>query len=550
MKTDIEIAKSVKLQPITEIAKKLKLKSENLFCYGEKIAKVKAENYSGKQGKVVLVTAINPTPMGEGKTTVAIGLADALNKIGQSVAVALREPSLGPVFGVKGGAAGGGYSQVAPMVEINLHFTGDLHAITAANNLLSAMIDNSIFQGNPLNLNPDAIAFKRCLDINDRALRELTVNAGTLASPILHKAEFVITAASEVMAIFCLAKDIDDLKIRLGNILVGFTYDGKAVYARELQAVDAMTIILKDAILPNLVQTLEGTPAFIHGGPFANVAHGCNSIIATQTAMSLADIVVTEAGFGADLGAEKFIDIKCWKAGLSPSAIVLVASVRALKFNGGIAKTDLIKENLAALEDGSQNIVAHIENLKKTGIPVVVAINRFSTDSDAELDLLRNICVRYGAEFSICDCFAKGGNGAVDLATKVLKLSNNKAELKFYYDLNSDFKTKVESLAKTIYGAEKVDFLPKVDEKLALYGNLIDGLPVCVAKTQYSFSDNPTALCRPTNYTFVVSDIEFRSGAGYVVAIAGNMFLMFGLPKVPNASTMTIDSQGQITGLY
>ncbi|HKL93823.1 MAG TPA: formate--tetrahydrofolate ligase [Clostridia bacterium] len=550
MKTDIEIAQSVKLQPITEIAKKLKLKSENLFCFGEKIAKVKAENYSGKQGKVVLVTAINPTPMGEGKTTVAIGLADALNKIGQNVAVALREPSLGPVFGVKGGAAGGGYSQVAPMVEINLHFTGDLHAITAANNLLSAMIDNSIFQGNPLNLNPDEIAFKRCLDINDRALRELTVNSGTLASPIFHKAEFVITAASEVMAIFCLAKDIDDLKVRLGNILIGFTYEGKAVYARELQAVDAMTIILKDAILPNLVQTLEGTPAFIHGGPFANVAHGCNSIIATKTAMSLADIVVTEAGFGADLGAEKFIDIKCRKADIQPSAIVLVASVRALKFNGGIAKTDLGKENLAALEDGSQNIVAHIENLRKTEIPVVVAINRFSTDSDAELDLLRNICVRYGAEFSICECFAKGGSGAIDLATKVLKVSNGEAKLKFYYELKSDFKTKVESLAKTIYGADKVDFSSKVDEKLALYGNLIDGLPVCVAKTQYSFSDNPTALCRPTNYTFVVSDIEFRSGAGYVVAIAGNMLLMFGLPKVPNASIMTIDSRGQITGLY
>lgn len=549
MKTDIEIANSISLQPITNIAEKLGLSAEKLVRYGDYVAKVKSFD-EGKQGKVVLVTAINPTPMGEGKTTVAIGLADALSKIGQKTAVALREPSLGPVFGVKGGAAGGGFAQVAPMVEINLHFTGDIHAITAANNLLSAMIDNSLFQGNPFNLNPDAIEFKRCLDINDRALRVLNVNAGTSAAPLYHKSEFVITAASEVMAIFCLAKDIDDLKERLGNILIGFTFDKKPVYAKDLKAVDAMTIILKDAMMPNLVQTLEGTPAFIHGGPFANVAHGCNSVIATKAARSLADIVITEAGFGADLGAEKFIDIKCRNAGITPSAIVLVASVRALKFNGGVAKENLAKEDLPALERGSENIVAHIENLEKTGIPVVVAINRFMQDSDAELRLLREICERSGAEFSVCECFAKGGEGGIDLAQKVIKLAENDNNLKFYYDLNSDFKTKVEYLAKNIYGASQVEFLPKVDEKLALFGKLIEGLPVCVAKTQYSFSDNPVALGRPKDYKFVVSDIEYRGGAGFVVAIAGNMFLMFGLPKVPNAALMTIDKNGEITGLY
>lgn len=549
MKTDIEIAESVILQPIENIAKKLGLEKDKLFCYGDNIAKVKSFERK-KEGKIVLVTAINPTPMGEGKTTVAIGLADGLSRIGQNTALALREPSLGPVFGVKGGAAGGGYAQVAPMAEINLHFTGDLHAITAANNLLSSMIDNSIFQGNPLNINPEKIVFKRCLDINDRALRELTVNAGTANKPIIHKAEFVITAASEIMAIFCLATDIDDLKKRLGNILIAFNYDGVPIYAHELEAVDAMAILLKDALRPNLVQTLEGTPAFIHGGPFANVAHGCNSIIATKTAMSLADVVVTEAGFGADLGAEKFIDIKCQMTGIKPSVIVLVASVRALKFNGGAQKDILASEDLTALEKGSENIVAHIENLRKAGVPVVVAINRFVSDTDAELDLLRNICIKSGAELSLCECFSKGGEGAVDLANKVTRLIKEDSNLKFYYELNDDFKTKVEKLAKNIYGASKVDFAPLVDEKLAIYGDLINGLPVCMAKTQYSFTDNPTALGRPKDYTFAVSDIEFRAGAGYVVAIAGNMLLMFGLPKIPNACLMTLDKNGTIRGLY
>ncbi len=549
MKTDIEIAESVELKSIVEIAKSIGIEKDNLFCYGDKMAKVTGEN-GDKNGKLVLVTAINPTPMGEGKTTVAIGLADGLKKIGVNTLLALREPSLGPVFGVKGGATGGGFAQIAPMAEINLHFTGDLHAIESANNLLASMIDNSIFQGNPLNLDKNKIAFKRAMDINDRALRQIDVNGGTDANPIEHKSNFCITAACEVMAIFCLAKDLDDLKFRLGNILVGFTFDDKPVYARQLQAEEAMTILLKDAFNPNLVQTLEGTPAFVHGGPFANVAHGCNSIVATKKALSYADLVVTEAGFGADLGAEKFVDIKCRKAEIQPSAIVIVASARALKFNGGIKKENLKTENVEALKIGAENLVSHIKNIKKIGVPVVVAINRFFDDSEQELEVLREICLQNGAEFSLCECFAKGGEGSVDLAEKVLQAVQKENDFKFYYDTQKDFKSKVVQLATTIYGAKEVRFLPLVDEKLKLYGNIVDNMPICMAKTQYSFSDDATKLASPKDYVFTVSDVDFRSGAGFVVAIAGNMLLMFGLPKVPNACLMTIDKNGTIRGLY
>lgn len=549
MKTDIEIAESKKLKHIEEIANSIGIGKENLYCYGNNIAKVTG-CHGDKNGKVVLVTAINPTPMGEGKTTIAIGLSDGLSKIGKKSALALREPSLGPVFGIKGGAAGGGYAQIAPMAEINLHFTGDIHAITAANNLLASMIDNSIFQGNPHNIDKDRIVFKRALDINDRALREISVNGGTKAKPILHDDSFAITAASEVMAIFCMATDLMDLKERLGNILVAFTYDDTPVFAKDIGAESAMAILLKDALNPNLVQTLEGTPAFVHGGPFANVAHGCNSAIATKLARTYADIVVTEAGFGADLGAEKFIDIKCRMADIKPDALVVVASIRALKFNGGADRAELAKENVEALKNGSKNLVAHIENLKKSGIPIVVAINRFFDDSDEELETLRNICLEHGAEFSQCECFANGGDGAVDLAEKVVKATEKESKLNFYYNLEDDFKTKVGKLSKSIYGASEVEFLPKVDERIKLYGDMLNNLPICVAKTQYSFSDNPTLLGRPKDFKFTISDIELRNGAGFVVAMSGDMLLMFGLSKVPNAVNMEIDEKGNIKGLY
>lgn len=549
MKSDIEIANETKLNDIKSIAEKIGLNKSNLICYGEKIAKV--ENVAiKKRGKVVLVTAVNPTPMGEGKTTVSIGLADGLRRIGTNASLALREPSLGPVFGVKGGATGGGYSQVAPMAEINLHFTGDIHAVTAANNLLSAMIDNSIFQGNPLNINPKRIVFTRCQDINDRALREIEFNAGTSKEPIYYKSGFVISAASEIMSILCLAKDLTDLKERLGNILVAFTHEGKPIFCRDLKAADAMAILLKEALKPNLVQTLEGTPAFIHGGPFANVAHGCNSVSATLTAATLSDIVVTEAGFGADLGAEKFVDIKCRAAGISPCAIVLVASLRALRFNGGASKEKAKDENIEFTKKGCDNIVAHIKNLKKTGVPVVVALNKFDSDSVGEINYVEQICQNEGVEFSVCECFKKGGEGAENLAKIVLELSNKDSKLNYYYDLNDPIETKIEKIAKNIYGAGSVEFSEIAKAKLNSLSDLALNLPVCIAKTQYSFSDDPQKIGRPSGFTFTVSDIEYRGGAGFVVAIAGSMLRMFGLPKVANAELMEIDGEGNIKGLY
>lgn len=547
MKSDIEIAEAIVPQKIKDVAKKLGINENNLFCYGEYMAKVKSRG--DKNGKLVLVTAINPTPQGEGKTTVAIGLADGLSILGEKAALALREPSLGPVFGVKGGAAGGGYSQVYPMAEINLHFTGDIHAITAANNLLASMIDNHIFQGNVLEIDPNNIVFKRCLDANDRALRDITVSGSNKSFE--HKSNFVITAASEVMAIFCLATSLDNLKERLGNILVAYTFDGRPIYARQLQAEDAMTILLKDAFSPNLVQTLEGTPAFIHGGPFANVAHGCNSVQATYTALSYADVVVTEAGFGADLGAEKFFDIKCRNASLSPSAVVLVASIRALKLNGGMDKDNLGEENEECLIGGCQNLVGHVENLKKFGVPIVISLNRFPTDTDKEIDMIARLAEVMGVKFAVCDSYAKGGAGAVELA-KVVKetIETGKTDLKFIYDLNDDIKDKITKLAVEYYGAGSVEFSEQALKRLHQIEKLVKGLPVCVAKTQYSFSDDPTLLGRPTDFTFHVSDVEYRAGAGFVVVLSNSMLLMFGLPKVPNACKMTIDSDGKISGLY
>ncbi|MGN1096359.1 MAG: formate--tetrahydrofolate ligase [Christensenellales bacterium] len=549
MKSDIEIAEAIVPQKIKDVAKKLGIDEDKLFCYGNYIAKVKAVK-SEKQGKLVLVTAINPTPQGEGKTTVAIGLADGLALLGEKVALALREPSLGPVFGVKGGAAGGGYSQVYPMAEINLHFTGDIHAITAANNLLAAMVDNHIFQGNALAIDPNNIVFKRCLDANDRALRNITVNAGNKSSE--HEASFVITAASEVMAIFCLATSLEDLKKRLGNILVAYTYDGRPVYARQLQAEEAMCILLKDAFNPNLVQTLEGTPAFIHGGPFANVAHGCNSIQATYTALSYADIVVTEAGFGADLGAEKFFDIKCRNAEINPSAVVLVASIRALKLNGGMDSGCLNEESEEYLMNGCQNLVGHVENLKKFGVPIVISLNRFPTDTENEINMIAKLADIMGVKFAVSESFLKGGEGAVELAKAVKETiaENHDAKLQYIYDLDDDIKDKITKLAVNYYGAESVEFSQQALKRLKQVEKLVKGLPICVAKTQYSFSDDPTLLGRPTDFTFHVSDIEYRAGAGFVVVLSNSMLLMFGLPKVPNACKMSIDENEKIKGLY
>ena len=548
MKTDIEIAESITPQNIREIAKKLSIAEEDLFCYGNYIAKVKPKN-SAEKGKLVLVTAINPTPQGEGKTTVAIGLADGLSKIGVKTALALREPSLGPVFGVKGGAAGGGYSQVYPMAEINLHFTGDLHAITAANNLLAAMVDNHIFQGNVLGIDPNNIVFKRCLDVNDRVLRDTYIQSTPQQS---HKADFVITAASEIMAIFCLARNTDDLISRLGNILVAYTFDGRPIYAKQLKAESAMAILLKDAFKPNLVQTLEGTPAFIHGGPFANVAHGCNSIQATYTAMSYADFTVTEAGFGADLGAEKFLDIKCREAGIAPNVIVLVASIRALKLNGGMEKEQLAEPGEEYLLKGCENLEGHIENLKKFGVPVIVALNRFGTDTTEEMLIVKQLCDALGVKFSVCDSFEKGGWGAAALAKEVKALAeeNPEPKINYLYDLQDDFKDKITKIAVDYYGASKVEFSKQAIKRLKQVEKLIEGLPVCMAKTQYSFSDDPALLGRPADFVFHISDIEYRAGAKFVVVISKSILLMFGLPKVPNACKMTIDSKGRIEGLY
>jgi formate--tetrahydrofolate ligase len=506
-----------------------------------------------KNGKLVLVTAITPTPAGEGKTTTTIGLADGMRRIGKNCVVALREPSLGPVFGVKGGAAGGGYAQVVPMEDINLHFTGDFHAIGAANNLLAAMLDNHIYQGNALNIDPRRITWKRCVDMNDRQLRFVTDGLGGRVNGVPREDGYDITVASEIMAVFCLANSIEDLKARLSRIVVAYTYDEKPITAGDLKAVGAMAALLKDALKPNLVQTLEGTPAFVHGGPFANIAHGCNSVIATKMAMKLGDYAITEAGFGADLGAEKFLDIKCRKAGLTPDAVVLVATVRALKYNGGVAKPDLAAENVEALAKGAVNLEAHIDNLRKFGLPVVVAINRFGTDTDAELDYIRKICLEKGAEFALSEVFAKGGEGGLELAEKVVAACEKPKNFTYMYEDDMSIKEKIEAVATKIYGADGVKFDAAAAKALAEIEALDPAyakLPVCMAKTQYSLSDDATKLGRPSGFTLTVREVKLSAGAGFIVVLTGAIMTMPGLPKKPAAYSIDIDDDGNITGLF
>ena len=552
MLSDIEIAESCKLKDIREIAEKLCLTEDNLELYGKYKAKINLEKVNPKS-KLILVTAINPTASGEGKTTVSIGLADGMSKLGKKVCLALREPSLGPVFGIKGGAAGGGYAQVVPMADINLHFTGDLHAITSANNLLCAMIDNHIFRGNALKIKE--VYFRRCMDMNDRALRDITLNcpAGNMkgCESYERKEGFEITAASEIMAILCLATDLADLKKRIGNIVVGVNEDGGYVRARELKAEGAMTTLLKDAIKPNLVQTLEGTPAIVHGGPFANIAHGCNSVRATYTAMTLADYAVTEAGFGADLGAEKFLDTKCRVAGIEPDCIVVVATVKALKLHGGADKNELSKENLPALRAGLPNLLKHVENV--TGVynkPAVVAMNRFATDTQAEIDEVLSACEKVGAKAVFTDVFLQGGEGGIELAKAVIEECKKSSVLKYAYSLDEDIKTKINGVVKKIYGGEGADFSEQALKKIEEIENKnIGNLPVIIAKTQYSLSDDASKLARPEGFRIFVRDIIYKGGAGFIVAVAGSVMLMPGLGKVPSAEHIDIDENGNITGL-
>lgn len=556
MLSDIEIAQAAEMQPIVKIAEKLSMDADDLELYGKYKAKLPlslCEKYQDRpDGKLVLVTAINPTPAGEGKTTVTVGLGEAMQKIGKNAVIALREPSMGPVFGVKGGAAGGGYAQVVPMEDINLHFTGDMHALTAANNLLCAVIDNHLQQGNELGIDPRRILFKRCLDMNDRALRNVVVGLGGKINGVPREDNFMITVASEVMAILCLASDIDDLKTRLGNILVAYTYAGEPVFARDLQCVGAMAALLKDAIKPNLVQTLENTPALMHGGPFANIAHGCNSVTATKLGLKLADYCITEAGFGADLGAEKFLDIKCRFAGLKPSCIVIVATIRALKYNGGVAKADLGAENVEALKKGIVNLKTHIENMQKYGVPAVVAINRFGTDTDAEIAVIEEFCREMGVEVSLTEVFAKGGEGGMDLAKKVCKTIDEKpSNYHPLYDTALSIPEKLETIAKEIYRADGVTFTAQAKKNLAEIEALGKGdLPVCVAKTQYSLSDNPALLGAPRGFTLTVRELRLSAGAGFVVALTGDIMTMPGLPKVPAAYNIDVDSDGNISGLF
>ncbi|MBO4479175.1 MAG: formate--tetrahydrofolate ligase [Clostridia bacterium] len=548
MKTDIEIAREVTLRPIGEIAAKLGLSDDEIELYGKYKAKV-TRKPGEKKGKLILVTAINPTPLGEGKTTVSIGLADAFTLMGKKCCLALREPSLGPVFGIKGGATGGGYSQVLPMEDINLHFTGDLHAITAANNLLAALIDNHIKFGNELGIK--TISFRRAMDMNERSLRKIILCAKGGADGEPHEGGFDITAASEVMTTLCLAENVIDLKKRLASIIVGYTEEGKAVTAGDLGAEESMAILLKDAIKPNLVQTIGGTPALIHGGPFANIAHGCNSVIATKTALSLSDVTVTEAGFGADLGAEKFLDIKCRKAGLKPSAVVLVVTVRALKYNGGVDKSALAGEDLSALRKGIVNLGAHIDNLTKVfNVPLVVSINKFATDTDKEIAFVENYCAERRVKAVVNECFLKGGEGAMDLAKEVLAAAEKEYELRFSYEMTDNLKTKIEKVARRIYGAADVTFSEAAAAKLKLAEEQgFGGFPVCIAKTQYSLSPDQKALGRPVGFTFPVTDVTVRGGAGFVVVECGSVMLMPGLPKEPNAYKMTINEDGVIDGL-
>ena len=558
MLSDIEIAQNAKMLKIKDIAKELGIDEEELIPYGHYKAKISQECIdrleSEEDGKLILVTAINPTPAGEGKTTTSVGLAEGMYKIGEKAVLALREPSLGPVFGIKGGAAGGGYAQVVPMEDINLHFTGDMHAITSANNLLCALIDNHIQQGNVLGIDPRRIQIKRCLDMNDRALRNCIIGLGGKVNGVPREDHFQITVASEIMAILCLADDLVDLKARLGRILVAYTYDGKPVFASDVEAVGAMTALLKDAINPNLVQTLENTPAIIHGGPFANIAHGCNSVRATKLALKLGDYAITEAGFGSDLGAEKFFDIKCRYAGLKPSCTVIVATIRALKYNGGVPKTELTAENTEALRKGIVNLGAHIENMRKYGVPAVVAINHFYTDTEAEIAIVREYCEKMGAKVAFSDVFLKGGEGGIELANAVIDTINeNEGKTNFapIYDEKLSIKEKLNIIANEIYRADGVSYTTGAEKAIKEIEAIgFDKLPVCVAKTQYSLSDDPTKLGCPMNFTITVRDVKLAAGAGFVVALTGDIMTMPGLPKVPAANKIDVSADGEISGLF
>lgn len=556
MKTDIEIAQSANMLPIKEIAERLGIEEDDLELYGKYKAKISEEYIQSvserPDGKLILVTAINPTPAGEGKTTTTVGLGQAMTKIGKNAIIALREPSLGPVMGIKGGAAGGGYAQVVPMEDINLHFTGDMHAITAANNLLSAAIDNHIHHGNELRIDARRITWRRCMDMNDRALREIVVGLGGKINGFPRQDQFLITVASEIMAILCLADDLDDLRDRLGRIVAAYNLDGEPVTAKELKVDGAMTLLLKDAIKPNLVQTLENTPCLMHGGPFANIAHGCNSVRATKLGLKLADYCITEAGFGSDLGAEKFFDIKCRAAGLKPDCVVLVATIRALKYNGGAKKDELGTENLEALKKGMVNLGAHIENMRKYGVPVAVAVNRFATDSQAEIDAVEEYCRKMDAKVSLCEVFAKGGDGGVELAKLVVEtIANTESKFRPIYDLELPIKDKIEAIAKNIYGADGVQYTSAAENQIRRLSELgFDKLPVCMAKTQYSLSDNPKALGRPKGFDITVREVTVSAGAGFIVALTGSIMTMPGLPKYPAANNMDISSDGTVVGLF
>ena len=556
MKTDIQIAQEAKMIPIKEVAASIGIEEDALELYGKYKAKISDEliekSKNNPDGKLILVTAINPTPAGEGKTTTSVGLGQAFGKLGKKAIIAIREPSLGPCFGIKGGAAGGGYAQVVPMEDMNLHFTGDFHAITTANNLLAAILDNHIQQGNELGIDPRQIVWKRCMDMNDRVLRNIVVGLGAKTDGMVREDHFVITVASEIMAILCLADDMADLKRRLGRIIVAYTFDGKPVTADDLKATGAMAALLKDAMKPNLIQTLEHTPAFVHGGPFANIAHGCNSVRATKTALKLADYVITEAGFGADLGAEKFFDIKCRKAGLKPDAVVLVATVRALKYNGGVPKDQLSEENLDALKAGIVNLEKHIENLHKFGVPIVVTLNSFVTDTKAETDYIEQFCRERDCEFALSEVWEKGGEGGIALANKVLEtLENKESNFKVLYDDNLSLKEKIETVAKEIYGADGVTYSAAAERELKRITDLgMSNLPVCMAKTQYSLSDDAKKLGRPSGFTINVREVYVSAGAGFVVAVNGSIMIMPGLGKTPAAYNIDVDENGKITGLF
>lgn len=556
MKTDVQIAQEAIMEPIGKIAQHLEIPEDELELYGKYKAKISLNYWNTtlqqkENGKLILVTAINPTPAGEGKTTTSIGLGDALHKLGKKTAIALREPSLGPCFGMKGGAAGGGYAQVVPMEDINLHFTGDFHAITSAHNLLAAVIDNHIQQGNALDLDVRRITWKRVVDLNDRALRNIICGLGGKAHGVPRETGFDITVASEMMAILCLTSDLEDMKKRLGNIIIGYTRSGRPVRAEELNVTGALTLLFKDAIKPNLVQTLEGTPALIHGGPFANIAHGCNSVMATKYALKMADYTVTEAGFGADLGAEKFLDIKCRFTGFKPDAVVVVATIRALKMHGGLAKTELATENIEALKKGMTNLAKHIENIQKFGLPIVVAINAFPTDTENELQELKALCESMGASVSISEAWAKGGEGAIDLAQKVIEATEKPSNFQYMYDVNDSIKDKINTIATKIYGADGVNYTPAVEKTIAEFeAEGLDKMPICMAKTQYSLSDDQFKLGAPIGFKITVRELRISAGAGFIVALTGNILTMPGLPKKPAAENMDIDINGKITGLF